>query len=489
MAITNSTNFDVVQLYSRGVGIVGISVYNEGTYVESLSIDYATRSYNTSTDEFQIILAAIQEGTAYERYRFLDGSTYTDDDLPSWLIWAKDQNPFHIAQQLQVSADPKPLPQIYFKEVPLPTADNPVDTTPPSLEYDSPVALRAGLRLVGFYQQKALVQVDQDNSVLLVLRTLETETPIVTNGQITGYNFTAISNGVTAGSAQYSVNGSTGWHGTLQTGDKFISTLLTDGTWHIQELTPTIVIIPSGTTKKVERGSSYGAYSQSVVKNIDVSGTSLSDISNIIIRAEFYDSWGNVNELKLGNIIEFLPDSVELITPATQQAKRVFGYDTIDHKMAWQYSIDGTTGQIDQGLLTGETLDRTGKNVGWVSLVEYPHLIVYETFNNGAQLSVNSAAGLEAGDTIFLDHEQMRFNSVEGGADVFTQDGGEHVPPRQTINVTRAINGTERRTAEHSYYGTGLVDARNVLRYVSFWNMFSPTEWPFRFFLTLEQTG
>ena len=486
--ITDSTVFDIVALSSsRGI-TPDISVYSGTSYVAWLPVD-TTNSHDTSTDEFQIVLAAIQEGTAYEEYRFEDGSSYTDDDLPSWLDWAKDQNPFHVAQLQQVSTSPKPLTQIYFKEVPLPTATTPVDTTAPSLEYSSAALLRTGLQGDGWYQQRALVQLDPDNSVLLVLRTLETETPIVTNNQVTGYGFTVISNGVTAGTAQYSVNGSSNWHGTLETGDKFISTLLTDGTWHIQELTPTKTIIPTGTTKKVKRGSVVGAYTQSVVKNIDVSGTSLSDISNIIVRAEFYDSWANVNELKLGSIIEFLPDSVELITPATQQAKRVFGYDTIDHKMAWQYSIDGTTGQIDQGLLTEETLSRVNKNVGWVSLVEYPHLIVYETFNNGAQLSVNSAAGLEAGDTIFLDHEQMRFDSVEGGADVFTLDGGEHTPPRQTINVTRAINGTERRTAEHSYYGTGLVDARNVLRYISFWNMFSPTEWPFIFYLSLEQTG
>ena len=482
MAITNSTVFDKVLLYPFRGSVPSISVYNGNTHVSRIRADRSSETFDTSTDEFQIILAAIQEGTAYEEYRFEEDS-YTDANLPSWLSWAKDQNPFHVVSQLQVSADPKPLTQYYFKEVP--TTEDPVDLTPPSLEYTSAALLRTGLRAAGWYQQKALVQQDPDNSILLVLRTLETQTPIVTNDQVTGYNFTAISNGVTADTAQYSSDDGHTWHGTLEDNDTQISTLLTDGTWHIQELSPSEIIIPSGTTKKVERGSVVGAYTQSAFKNINIGGTALADIVSIEARVDFYHSWAQLHRIKLSNVIAFPRRSLNMITPGQQHQKQVLDLDDA-YRMAWQYSIDGTTAKIDQGGITNETIDRNNKNVGWVSLVSYPQMVPYETFNNGSQISVSSGAGLEAGDILFLDHEQMRFESVEGGIDHFTQTIGY---PTQTINVTRAINGTTRRTHEHSYFITGIVNARDVLRYVSFWNMTGPTEWPFRFYLSLEQTA
>ena len=242
---------------------------------------------------------------------------------------------------------------------------------------------------------------------------------------------------------------------------------------------------PRAPPRRLPAGSVIGSYQQQQIKNINVSGTPLENITSVEARVDFYDSWAHLHIVKLSNVIQFPRAALNMITPGQQHWKQVLDLDDA-YKLAWQYSIDGSTAKIDQGGITNEMLNRTGKNIGWVSLVSYPQMVPYETFNNGSQISVSSGAGLEAGDTLFLDHEQMRFESVEGGIDHFTQTIGY---PTQTINVTRAINGTTRRTHEHSYFITGIVNARDVLRYVSFWNMTGPTEWPFRFYLSLEQTA
>ena len=79
MAITTSTVFDIVALFPNR-NTTGVAIFNGDTYVTNINSGF-TGSYDTTTDEFQIILAAIQNGTAYESYRFGDGSTYTDADL------------------------------------------------------------------------------------------------------------------------------------------------------------------------------------------------------------------------------------------------------------------------------------------------------------------------------------------------------------------------------------------------------------------------
>ena len=213
MTITTTTVFNIVALFPNKISGVSISLFEGSNYVERLQRNYTNQSYDTTTDEFQIVLASIQEGSAVVQYRFGDGSVYTPETLPTWLTWASEANPFS-QSSLQVSTTPVTNNRIRFKNVPAHPDGEVVVYEHPNVNYPDEGALNSGLLQEGWWQHLALAQASGDPSTTIVIEmdTTETMTPILNAaGQITGYGFTVVINSIDSDAIRYSADEGETW--------------------------------------------------------------------------------------------------------------------------------------------------------------------------------------------------------------------------------------------------------------------------------------
>ena len=468
MAITNSTVFDKVVLPPVHGSLNNILIFNGNTYVGDILPGFETNSFDSSTDEFQIVMAAIRNGTAVESYRFGDGITYTDADLPSWLSWAKDQNPFHVASQ-QVSIDSVTYYPIRFKSVPSHPDDEVVTYPNPNVNYPTAAALNIGLVADGWYKEKALAEASGDSStnIVIAMTTTETTSPIVgANGQITGYGFQVVINDIDSDALRYSDDDGVTWTHTKPANPTHYAKILPDGSWVEHQYNPPTVTVAASGALHVDKGGVWTSYQTHVSRGWDISDIAQSDIHRFELRATFLDGWTD-RQIIIDQNILFSPSNIPLITP--------YEYRTgSSNYEVWYAHISKQDGHIQQGLSrTSGVHDSVEYNRITFAKVSFPEFTVRINDGNlfGRQyIPISSADGIDIGDTIYFTaadgtKEQCRFVALT--FPTLDQGDGTYA---DIIEVERGINGTSMMTQaqEDTAAGTGVIDRSGVARYIQF---------------------
>ena len=476
MAITTSSVFDIVVLLPRRGSGTYVAILNGATYVAGLQFDFATGSHNTTTDEFQIVLAAIQDGSAYERYDFGDGNSYTDATLPSWLSWGRDQNPFHLAAQANDSeAETEPYNELWFKIAP---ALEGLTLTFPSFDHTSTTAAYAAFEADG-WQRPIPTATPSDTEALYEMRLLRTREPVFTEANppvLLRYDLRFVGIDITTRTRKYSAD-KLNWHTDPVPGDIWYAEILPNGQWQENLLEPEVTVIPAGTTKEIEKVSTFGHYSPGVIRYLLAADVSLSKLKEVIIRAFYFTSWDQLVIPVAANVIRFPPKMVQLITPAELQSM----VDARTYNAGWgwlsQIKKDGTG--INQGVTTGTEPDRDNYNCCVVSLVSNPVLRAVYDSTDHTRVFVDNTDGLATNDLLYWGDEVLRVTDVE----VVVGEGYIE------IHVERAINGsTMLPTAEELTTPIyGIVKGKQF-RYVALSRM-ETTPYPSRFYLGLKLEG
>ena len=468
MAITNSSVFDVVALSLGENTLPHIAVYSGTTFVAELRPNGNLVAFDTSTDEFQIVAAAIRNGTAVESYRFGDGSRYGDADLPSWLKWAKDQNPFHIASQ-QVSIDSVTYYPIRFKSVPSHPDDEVVTYPNPNVNYPTAAALNIGLVADGWYKEKALAEASGDSStnIVIAMTTTETTTPIVgANGQITGYGFQVVINDIDSDALRYSDDDGVTWTHTKPPNPTHYAKILPDGSWVEHQYNPPTVTVAASGALHVDKGGVWTTYQTHVARGWDISDIPQSDIHRFELRYTVLENW-TTRQVIVDQNIAFSPSNIPLVTPYEYRSGGT-------NYKRWYAHISKQDGHIQQGLSrTDGVHDSVEYNRVTFAKVSYPEFAVRLDDANihGRQyIAISSADGLDVGDTIFLTasdgtKEQCRFIALT--YPTWSQGDGTYA---DIVEVERAINGTSLMTQaqEDTATGTGIIDRTGVMRFIMF---------------------
>ena len=466
------STFNKVVLFQHGGQSSSIIIYNDTSLVAQVLPDRNSGAYDTTTDDFQQVANAIRDGTAVEIYQF--GSTeYGDGDLPSWLESARDNNPFHRYRQaqLQQTADPVIRNRIRFKNIPAPSDGSAVTFPTPNLEYASETLADEGLLADGWYSNTALptAQGDPADTIVVSLSTTETTSPIIANGQITGYGFTIISNGVTpADTKRYSSDGVNWVPDRFPEADRF-ATLQGDGTWQPYDLELGDDASATDSGGRIRVGTAWAATQTHVVRSFGLSQIPRSSIDTYEIEVRIWSGWPPDGHIIGGGLIVIPRRLTPLLTPHdfNIQIDDTDGHDT------WRARISKTEADVKQGIARDDSEVQDGWNEWSFGQVSFPVLEVYadnQNYPGNTAIAVNSASGLAEGDILFLTSEdgtteQMRFVSTVN--DFFLQPDGT---ASSIIEVERGVNGTTilGLSQLHTATGHAIVDEPDVLRFLSF---------------------
>ena len=467
MAITTQSIFNRIEIVFSGKDIYEISLYQGTNFVEQLPQNYSFNTYDTTTDEFQIVANAIRAGTAIEIYKF-DDAEYEDSTLPSWLGYARDANPFHRASQ-QISADPVTDYPIRFKSVPSHPDDEVVIYPTPNTEYSTAAALNIGLLGDGWYKEKDLAEASGDVStdIIIAMTTTETTTPIVgANGQITGYGFQVVVNDIDSDAIRYSDDDGETWTHTKPPNPTHYAKILPDGSWVEHQYNPPPVTIAASGALHVSKGGVWTSYQTHVIRGWDTSDIGQSDIHRFELRATFLENW-DTRQIIIDQNISFSPSNLPLITPYEYRS----GSSNYE---VWYAHISKLDGHIQQGLSrTSGVHDASEYNritFGKVSFPEFTVRLDDANIDGRQYIPISSADGLDVGDTIYLtasdgSKEQCRFIGIT--YPTWSQGDGTYA---DIIEVERAINGTTQlsQAQEDTATGTGVIDQTGVARYIQF---------------------
>ena len=468
MAITTTSVFDIVALFPQpGGSTSSIGVYNGSARVGVIEPSQFNYSHDTTSDEFQIVLAAIRNGTAIEEYRFWDGSSYNDSTLPSWLNWAKEQNPFHTTQ-LQISTTPVTHNRIRFKNFPAPVDNSPVVYPNPNTEYPTEEALNIGLLQDGWYKELALAEAAGDPATTIVvdMETTETTTPIVANDQITGYNFQVVVNSIASDDMRWSDDGGETWVPDRPANPTHYAKILPDGSWIEHQLGDAPVAVAASGALHVDKGGVWTSYQTHVIRGWDISDVPEDETHRYELRVTILENW-TTRQVIVDQNVAFSPKNVPLVSPYD------YSSGTSNYEV-WYAEISKLDGHLRQGLSrTSGVHDSAVYNRITFGKVSYPEFAVRINDANvsGRQyLPISSATGLDTGDTIFLTaadgtKEQCRFIGIT----VHTWDQGDGTYA-DVIEVERGINGTTMMTTaqEDTATGTGIIDQTGVTRFINF---------------------
>ena len=269
--ITDSTVFDIVAITPNSQGLPHIAVYNGTTFVAELQMDYDVGAYDTSTDEFQVVLSAIQEGAAYEQYRI--GSFYTDSDLPIWLSWVREQNPFHqSALAGDTDAETEAYNELWFKKD---IVFENLTLTFPDFDHTSTQDAYDAFEAAGWSREVIDPDTVEDGQAIYEMRLIRKRIPVFNdNGVLLSYDLEFIGIDITTGTRQYSSD-NLNWHASALSSDIYFAEVLPDGSWQSYLLEPENPIVPAGTTKTKTKGSVWASYSASAIRNVSIADESL----------------------------------------------------------------------------------------------------------------------------------------------------------------------------------------------------------------------
>ena len=476
MSIPSNPIFDRVFLSGGRGSTPSVSLYNGTVYLGSLDRGRYTGTYDTTTDDFQLILNAITTGAAYEVYQF-GTLEYTDSELPSWLEWAKLQNPFHLASQASDSeAETEPHPELWFK---VDLAIEGLVPTFPDFNHTSTQDAYTAFEAAGWSKTipNLITTPLGSNEALYEMRLFRERIPVFnSNNVLLSYDLQFVGVDITTGTRKYSSD-ELNWHTEPLPDDKWYAEILPNGQWQEHILNPEIITIPVGTTREVYITSSFGHYSASVIRYFDVSVWSLSKIKEILINALYFTTWSQLVTPEAANTIRFNPQMVKLLTPS--QIKEMVADLTYNKSWGWLYQINKTDSSIKQGATTGAEPDRSNYSCGVVSLVSNPVMIITQAVSDRTRLYVDNTDGLANNDLLYWGDEVLRVINVAVGG------GNNYIE----IEVERELNGTTMLTPEQesTTFIYGIVKGKQ-LRYVAI----SRTEqapYPNRYYLSIKGTG
>ena len=466
------STFNKVVLEIRGSNVPPIYIYNDTVFVGQVIPDRLTGAYQTTTDDFQQVADAIRDGVAVEIYRF-GTLEYGDGDLPSWLDYARDNNPFHKYRQSQqqLTADPVTRNRIRFKNIPAPADNSDVVFPTPNLNYASETLADIGLLADGWYSNKALPTAlgDPADTIVVSMETTEKTSPIIVNGQITGYGFTIVSNGVTpADTKRYSSDGVNWVADRFAEADRF-ATLQGDGTWQEYALELGDDASATDSSGRIRVGTAWAATQTHIVRSFGLSQIPRSNIDTYEIEVRIWSGWPPDGHIIGGGLIVIPRRLTPLLTPHdfNIQIDDTDGHDT------WRARISKTEADVKQGIARDDSEVQDGWNEWSFGQVSFPVLAVYadnQNYPGNTAIAVNSASGLAEGDILFMTSEdgtteQMRFVSTVN--DFFLQPDGT---ASSIIEVERGVNGTTilGLSQLHTATGHAIVDEPDVLRFLSF---------------------